>query len=842
MKKIIYLTLVFSILINTSGFSQITDTNVGDVSNISAIEDEVPKKIFLKDIEISGVQKYTKRQILRFTGFRLNEEIELPGSKLNSAIKKLWKTGQFSDVEVYLENYNESAGILRFHLGPRAKLGNIYWEGISKSKQEDYEKDLNLKSGGYITENIKNEIQQYVNKVYATKRRPDAKSIINKKPNPENPQLEDWYITIDKGPKVKVGNIIITGNNELPSSKIKKSLKNTKKKQLLRILKPSKYVKNDFSDDIQALKDTYKSKGFRDVQVKDYKVTRVDDNNYNIEIDIQEGEQYYVGDISFAGNTVYPSDYLSKIVGAKKGDPYDAVSIEKKVSGSEKDNDVSTLYYDTGYIFSRTNLIEKSVEGNVINLEVQIVEGEQATFNNITFDGNDVTHDHVIQRSLRTKPGDLFSKSALKRTYFDLAGMSFFDPQEIRQDIVPNQETNTVDVNWSLVEKPSSQVELQGGYGGGRFIGTLGLTFNNFSIGNLVKGKAWTPVPQGDGQQLSLRAQAGSNYQNYSFSFTEPWISGKRPTSLSVSLYNTILRYNDANGDPANLNIIGASASLNKLLNWPDNYFRWSNGVSYQHYSFNNYPFNFGTINLEDGTANNLSYFASFGRYSAGPNPIFPTEGSEFEIGIKLTPPYSLFNNIDYGTASNEEKYKWLEYYKIKTKATWYKELIGKMVLKAGGEFGFLGAYNETEVGLPPFERFFVGGTGLQGNRFDGREIIPLRGYEDATNDGGRAGTDISPFGGGAIYAKYNLELRYPITLSQTASVYGLTFLEAGNTWLDYDEFQPFELKRSAGLGVRIFMPAFGLIGFDFAYGFDKPLFSNEVSGWQTHFIIGQNF
>jgi len=662
---------------------------------------------------------------------------------------------------------------------------------------------------------------------------------IKETPNPKDPNLVDWEVEIKKQNKVKINSINIENNTEFSDWKIKKLIKNTKKKFTGRFWKKSKFIQEKYKEDLEKVIDEYRSEGFRDAIITSEKVTTEPDGNLKIDINLNEGKRYYVGNINFNGNSAYPTELLQKIVGYKKGDPYDAVGFNKKVSGSEKDDDIYTLYTNNGYLFSNVTPIEKSVKNDTVNLEVRIVEGEKATWDKVTFSGNTITHDHVIQRMLGTKPGDLFSKEQIKSTYFQLAGLGYFEPQQIDQNVEPNPTNNTANIHWGVVEKGSSQVELQGGYGGGRFIGTLGLTFNNFSLRNLMNGKWNGIVPQGDGQQISLRAQAGSNYQSYSLSFVEPWISGKRPTALSVSFYYTLLN-STYNGASANLNIIGASVGLNKNLTIPDNYFKFSNGLAYQLYKFNNYPFNFGTISLNDGQSNNFNYFASFGRYSNGPDPIFPTEGSEFEIAAKFTPPYSLFNNKDYTSLSIAEQYKWLEFYKIKTKAYWYKELIGKLVFKMGGEFGYLGTYN-TKVGLPPFERFYVGGTGLNGNRFDGREIVPLRGYQDASSTGGTS-TDITPTGGGTIYNKYVMELRYPITLSQTAKIYGLSFFEAGNTWNDTKEFKPFELKRSAGVGIRIFMPAFGLLGFDFAYGFDKVLNGSQPSGWQTHFIIGQQF
>jgi len=439
---------------------------------------------------------------------------------------------------------------------------------------------------------------------------------------------------------------------------------------------------------------------------------------------------------------------------------------------------------------------------------------------------------------LRTKPGELFKKTEIKRTYFDLASMSFFDPQQIGQDIQPNPQDNTVDIGWKLVEKGSSQVQLQAGYGGNSFIGTLGLTFNNFSLKNFLKFKDFRPVPQGDGQTLSIQAQAGQYFQNYGISFSEPWLFGTKPTALSVSLNNSRVNYRQYNGPDQRLNIFSATVGLNRLLRWPDDYFSLYTGIQYQKYNFSNYPFEFGNSTELYGNANNLSLNIGLSRNSAGIDPIFPTVGSNIELSGKFTPPYSLFSNKDYSTMTPVDKYKWMEFYKIKFKADVYNEVVGKLVLRSSAEMGFMDGYNK-QLGAPPFERFYVGGTGLFGGRFDGRELIPLRGYENASTYGGQP-QDITQRGGGTIYNRFTLELRYPISLNQTAKIYGLTFAEGGNVWNTWSKYNPFQLKRSIGVGVRVYMGAFGLIGFDFAYGFDKTI-NGDVSGNRTHFLMNQS-
>ncbi len=805
-----------------------------------------PSSYILKDIVVDGVKKYTPAQILRFTGLSKGEVVDIPGQKISSAVKKLWETESFSEVEVYVEDVEGQSVVLKFYLQDLMELGEVKFvgKGVGKSKNEKLIKDNNLKPGTKITNDLisslKNKIpQEYVKKGFA-----DAKITIQDKINANDPNLVDWTIEVAKGKRVKIAKIEFDGNDQVSDAKLrKKGFKETKQKRfgIKGILKPSKFIKDKYEEDKINLISYYNSLGFRDARIVSDSVWR-NDKGFNINVKLNEGKKYYIGDVNFIGNTSYSTEVLQKLLGYRKGEIYDAVGFNKKVGedgGKEDDTDIKSLYLNNGYLFSTVVPVEKAVRGDSIDIEIRIKEGEKATWNRVTWSGNTTTHDHVILRSLRTKPGNLFSKLDIKRTYFDLAGMQFFDPQQIGQDIQPNQQDNTVDVHWTLVEKGSSQVQLQAGYGGNSFIGTLGLTFNNFSLRNFLKLKDFKPVPQGDGQMLSVQAQAGQYFKNYSLSFTEPWLFGNRPTALSVSLNQSMVNYKDYTGSSQKLNIFSASAGLNRLLNWPDNYFSLYTGISFQSYNFKNYPFQFGSTTVSNGNANNFSFNVGLSRNSAGYDPIFPTTGSNIEASIKFTPPYSLFQNKDYSSMTPQEKYRWMEFYKIKFKADAYNEVIGKLVLRSTAEMGFLDGYNK-DLGAPPFERFYVGGTGLFGGRFDGRELVPLRGYENASTEGGSA-TDITPIGGGTIYSRYAAELRYPISMNQTAKIFALTFAEAGNTWNNYSAFNPFQLKRSVGVGIRVYMGAFGLIGFDFAYGFDKTIGGSEPSGWQTHFLMNQS-
>lgn len=823
--------------------AQVVDStkNIDSTQQDNFVIDYANAKTFkLKDVLVTGDTKFSKNQIIRYAGFAIGEEIELPGTKVNNAVKKLWRSNLFSDIDLYVAKIEGDQVTLELAVTSVPSLGEIKINGVKKSQREDLIKQNKLNPGVKITQSLINTTRNKIKDYYTGKGFPNSTIAVERQPVAGKEEEENLTLNVSKGERVKIKDIVFEGNTNLTAARLrKKGFKNTKRKSI-NVFKSSKMIPEKYQEDLKTVVEEYKSVGFRDAKIVSEEIQKVDDKNLIVKVKIDEGKPYYLGNVTFSGNSIFTSEQLQRIFSYKTGDRYDAVGINKKISGSEKDDDISTLYMDRGYLFARAIPVEKSVKNDTIDLDIKIYEGVQATLNKVIINGNTEAHDHILYRELRTKPGDLFSKSDIKRTMMELAGLGYLEPTQIVPDIQPNPENNTVDVEWKVAPKSSSQVELQGGYGAGTFIGTLGLTFGNFSIKNLFNKKAWKPVPMGDGQSLSLRAQAGNGYKNYSFSFTEPWIGGKRPTALSTSVYYSQYDQRYSSGVKSTLDIIGGSVGLTKLLTWPDDYFRLSHSIAYQRYNFNNYEMSIGNLRYENGSSNNLNYTIGLTRNSAGPDPIFPQSGSEISLAFTTTFPYSSINNKDYSNITDVEKFKWLEYYKFKAKAYFYKELTGKLVLKAGGEFGVLGTYNR-KVGTIPFERFYLGGTGLNNNRMDGREIISLRGYEDSSNSGGQTG-DITPEGGGTIYNKYTLELRYPITMSQTAKIYALTFAEGGNIWNNTSEFKPFELKRSVGAGVRIFMPAFGLLGFDFGYGLDKGIGQTERSGWQTHFIIGQQF
>jgi outer membrane protein insertion porin family len=689
---------------------------------------------------------------------------------------------------------------------------------------------------------------------------------------------------VNKGDKVKIKDIVFEGNEKLKGKKLRKALKKTKEKRLGRFWKKSKYIEEEYENDLDLLIDKYAENGYRDARIISDTIVKVDENNIDIKIKVEEGNQYYFGDIDFVGNSVYTDRQLQSVLRIKKGAVYNGVELRKRIADDSKPDaeDITSLYQNNGYLFSNINPVEVSAENDTINFEIRIVEGKETFLDHVTVSGNDKTNDHVIFRELRTRPGQKYNKSDIIRSIRELGQLGFFDAEQVKPDIQnPNPNEGTVDLAYSLVESGSSQIELQGGYGGGGFIGTLGLSFNNFSIGNILKGESYKPVPMGDGQTFALRLQASRTFRVYSLNFSEPWLGGKKPVRFNLSFSRTqqfgierdeFGRISNGRITPdknQQFSITGVTAGLAKRVRWPDDYFTISHSLAYQLYDFRNY--NIGLFNFGNGRSNSLAYTFGIARNALSGGRIFPRGGSDFEITGKFTPPYSLFSSKDFESLRDEneelnikrttgdftpadqtrleeidqERFRWLEYYKLKFKGDWYTTLVGSadksLVLRANAEFGFLGNYNN-DVGDVPFERFFVGGTGLNNFTLDGRDIVQLRGYDEQTL------TPSDPLTGqqeGAlIYNKFSLELRYPLTLKPSASIYGLTFLEAGNAFNNFQEFNPFEIRRAAGVGLRIFMPAFGLLGIDFGYGFDPDNTGRQTgpSGWQTHFIIGQQF
>ncbi|WP_209402862.1 outer membrane protein assembly factor [Pseudozobellia sp. WGM2] len=839
------------------------------------------KKYILGGLEVTGLQSYNEQTVKTYTGLRVGQPITVPGDELSEIIKKLWGLELFRDIRFDLVDIQDDKVFLELHITERPTLSDVKVNGIKPRKVDDIIKDTDLKKGKKITESLIANTKNYLENKYKKQGYLNAKASIAVANDTSQTNAQKMIINIDKGDKVKIKKMIFEGNEQLSDRKLRNAMKKTKEKRFWRFWKKSKFIEEDYENDLSLLIDKYAENGYRDARIISDSIIKVDENNINIKFDLEEGNKYYFGEVDFVGNSVYTDRQLASVLGIKKGDTYNGVLLRKRIADNSKPDaeDLTNLYQNNGYLFSTINPVEISAQNDTINFEIRIIEGKETFLNHVEVVGNDRTNDHVIYRELRTRPGNKYNKSDIIRTIQELQQLGYFDAEQISPDIQnANPNEGTVDVKWNLVESGASQIELQGGYGGGGFIGTLGLSFNNFSIKDILNGEAYKPVPMGDGQTFAMRVQASRTFRVYSLNFAEPWFGGKKPVRFSLNLSRTQqfgVDYNNSTSNRIEVNkdqgfaITGLTAGLAKRVQWPDDYFTISHALSYQLYEFNDY--NIGLFNFGNGKANSIAYTLGITRNAISGGRIFPRGGSNFEITAKFTPPYSLFGNKDFESLRDrstelqearieqgglnqsqtneleeidQERFRWLEYYKVKFKGDWYTTLVDKLVLRTNTEFGFLGNYNN-DVGDTPFERFFVGGDGLGNFTLDGRDIVQLRGYENQS---------ITPFdplaqnnnSGGLVYNKFSLELRYPLTLKPSASIYGLAFLEGGNAFNNFQEFNPFQIKRSAGVGLRIFMPAFGLLGIDFGYGFDEDLLPSSIgngpSGWQTHFIIGQQF
>ncbi|MBL7472412.1 outer membrane protein assembly factor BamA [Robertkochia sediminum] len=820
---------------------------------------EQGKTYTLGGLEVTGLKSFNEQTVLTFTGLRVGQEITIPGEDLSEIINRLWGLRLFSDINFYQTRIEGDKIFLELEIVELPTLTDVKIKGVKERKAEAVLKEADVKKGEKVTEGFLSNTRNYLVNKYKKEGYLNTKVNINTIPDTTQANGVKMVINVDTGEKVKINDIQISGNEKLNNAKVKKSMKNTKEKFFGRFWKKSKFIPEDYQEDLKGIVNKYKENGYRDARIVSDSIIYNDDNTISIAIDVEEGSRYYFGDIDFVGNAAYTDAYLQNLLGIGKGEVYNGVLLAEQVSDPNPDaNTIENLYQNTGYLFSSINTVEVAAVNDTIDFEIRVNEGKQAYLNRVDVIGNDKTNDHVIYRELRTRPGQLYSKDRVVRTIRELGQMGFFDPESIDIQVLnPNPQEGTVDLQYGVQEQGSSQIELQGGYGGGGFIGTLGLSFNNFAIKDLFNKDAYKPIPMGDGQRLSLRLQASRFFQTYSFSFSEPWWGGKKPVQFSVSLSRTLqFQFNPLTRDvdrDQRFAINGVTLGLAKRLRWPDDSFQLSHALTFQQYELKNYFISLFPFPDGNGNAKNFAYTVALTRNNTSVNPIFPMSGSQFNISLKLTPPYSLFNGVDYANLENDPEYQtlneqgevvpdegkisqkkldWLEFYKIKFTGAWYTNIIEKLVLKSGFEFGFLGAYNQ-DRGVIPFERFFLGGDGLGNFTLDGRENIQLRGYPNQ---------QLSTVDGSAIYNKFSLELRYPITLKPSASIYALGFAEGGAGFDDYQQYNPFELKRSAGLGIRIFMPAFGLLGIDFGYGFDRVPGEQEISGWQTHFIIGQQF
>lgn len=811
----------------------------GSDSTGEQIDFSNPVEYEVGGVVIEGAGNYDKNTLLNIAGIGTGEKITVPGDVITKAIDKLWKQGLFADVKISSTKIQDGKIFLKITLDERPRLSKFSFKGIRKSEADDLREKIKLIKGKVVTDNLLLTTKATILDFYNDKGFLDCKVDIVQTLDStiRNKNSVILLINVNKKKKVKINDIIIHGNRSISSGKLRRSLKDTKTKRWYHMFSPSKFIEETYQKDKLSILNKYNDKGFRDVKIVSDTIYRYDDKTMNIEIRIDEGHQYYFRHITWLGNTKHSTKELSDVLGIKPGTVYNQGLLDSRLNMSQDGRDVSSLYMDNGYLFFQVNPVEILVENDSIDIEMRVFEGKQAIINKVTVSGNTKTNDYIILREIRTKPGELFSRQDIIRTQRELAQLRYFDPAKLGVNPVPNAQNGTVDIEYTVEETPSDQVQMSAGWGQGRLVGTLGLSFNNFSTKNFFKRGAWAPLPAGDGQTLNLQAQSnGLYYQGYNVSFVEPWLGGKKPNSLSVSGYHSRQNpYALKKDDPKLqlLTITGVSVGLGKRLKKPDDWFTVYQGISFDHYTLQNY---YSAFSFADGNANNLNYKFNLTRNSIS-EPIFPRSGAQFSFSFQATPPYSLIKDAlkgtttDYTDYKDQDKFHWVEYHKYKFTTQVYTTLIDKLVLNTKAGFGFLGFYNKT-IGQSPFERFVLGGSGLTGFVLGGREIIALRGYQD---------NSLSQRTGSPYIAKYTMELRYPLSLNPQATIFLLTFAEAGKTWTKFTEFNPFNVYRSAGAGIRIFLPMFGLLGVDYGFNFDKGPQDPVLYKGHFHFTIGMN-
>jgi len=796
-----------------------------------------PKTYMIGGVVISGTKYLDENVLISISGLTVGDSLEIPSEKTSEAIKNLWKQGLFSDIQIYVTRVQGQTIFLELRLTERPRLSTFKFNNVSKSDADKIREKIKLERDKVVTENVKAATKTAVVDYYIEKGYLNATATIQEIRDSTTANRVILIIDVQKKNRIKIHKINFEGNYYLTSSTLKGTMKETKESKWYKIFSSSKFLEDKFQEDKASIIAKYTDKGYRDAKIISDSVYRYNDDEVDLTIKIDEGHQYFFRNITWVGNIKYSSHVLDSILAIKKGDIYEQSALDERLFMNQNGHDISSLYMDDGYLFFSVTPVEVNVENDSIDLEMRIYEGKQARINKVTVVGNIKTNDRVIMREIRTKPGQLFSRADIIRTQRELAQLGYFDQEKLGVNPKPNPVDGTVDIEYTVEEKPSDQLELSGGYGANQLVGTLGLSFNNFSARNMFKKGAWTPLPSGDGQRLSLRAQTnGKYYQSYNASFTEPWLGGKKPNSLSVSVFHSVQSngVSFGEGNRQAIYITGMSVGLGKRLKKPDDFFTNYNEVNYQYYTLDNYV---GTFLFNNGHSTNLSFTEAISRNSIDA-PIYPRTGSTLTFSLKFTLPYSLFNNVNYATASIAERYKYIEYHKWKFSSSWFTKLAGNLVLNTKIQYGFLGLYNRA-VGPAPFERFYVGGDGLSGYALDGREIIALRGYtNNSVTPRNAAGAQV----GGTIFDKYTLELRYPLSLNPSATIYLLAFAEGGNSWLTFKDFNPFSSKRSAGGGVRIFLPVFGLLGLDWGYGFDEIPNDPNANEGQFHFTIGQQF
>lgn len=836
-------------------FSQGQDTLFKKAENFqyNFIEPSSYKIKNIQVFEVSG-KPVQKAMVVLYSGLSIGQEIKVPGSEISKAIENIWKQEYFSDIQVFFQFVDDNMVIVQFLVKEQPRLNGHRFLSVSNSQAKTLKDEVGLKRGMYITPNLINRSIQKIEKYYLEKGYYNVKATVKRIPaigKDQKPMagFENFDFVIETGPKVKVYDFKFHGNVKLDDEELRGAIKKIKRRYLKwNIFASSKYTESQFEEEKQNLIIKYRTQGYRDARILSDSIEIMNNKRIIVHVNLVEGDQYRFRNITWKGNTKYRTSFLDTLIGLKKGDIFNQTLLEERLDKNPAGYDVQSLYMDAGYLFFNQMPVEIGVFNDSIDLEIRITEGPQATIGRVSWSGNTKTNDRVILREIRTKPGNTFSKTDIQRTMRDLGAVGLFDPEKMKVNPKPNASDGTVDIEYTLAEKPSDQIELSGGWGGNMYssvptlIGTAGITLNNFSARNLFKTHLWNPLPTGDGQKLSLRAQSnGATYQGYTFSFTEPWLGGHKPNSFSVSIFRTINSFDyRQSSDPLHSAFFntGVNLMLGKRLKWPDDFFSIQNSLSFQQYKMQNISSSsyYGLPTGFNGKSYNFSFQTVITRNSLS-DMIYPTSGSSFTFFCQATPPYSLLNGKNYREMSISEKYRWTEFYKFKFDAEWYTPIYKKLVLMAKARFGFLGYYNP-HIGLTLFERFQVGGAGMFGYNIAATEIISQRGYDNYTI----SQTAMASSQGAPIFNKFTMELRQAITNGPTATVYGLAFLEAGDAWSSLNNYNPFQLKRAAGVGVRLFMPMFGLIGLDYAWGFDYRDVPKSGQPTQVHFFIGQQF
>lgn len=819
----------------------------GAFSASGQINMDLPHAYRIAGVSVLGADYSDVQAIKLFAGLQVGEEITLPGEEVSKAIRRLWEQDLFGDVSIELAEVRGDDVYLVIRVEELPRLTRYTITGVSRSEQETLKGKMDLLTGRIVNENVMATARKRLLDHYDEKGYWDAEVNIRQVPDTAFANGAMLSIEVDKGEKVKVGEVRVLGLEQLTEKEVKRAMKDLKERAWYRLFKSTKFVEANMASARQQILGLYNNQGYRNARILRDTIYRMPEGEVGVAFEVAEGNPFYFGDITFTGNTKYRSTQLDSILGIRTGEVYNLERLETRLFMDPKGVDLSSLYQDDGYLTFQAMPVETSIENDTIDIEVRMMEGKQFRIGQIIVEGNTKTNDHVIYREIRTRPGDLFSRTDIIRTQRELAQLNYFNPEAFGINPIQHPENGTVDIEYRVEEKPSDQIELSGGWGGGRVVGTLGISFNNFSVKNLFNGDAWRPIPTGDGQRLSIRAQSnGLYFQSYNFSFTEPWLGGRKPNSLSFSAWHSVqtngqARKVDGEINPLrqSLDITGVQVGLGQRWKKPDDWFVMQAALSYQHFVLNDYGVFFSFAN---GVSNNLALTWSLGRNSVS-DPIYPVWGSNVNVTVKATPPYSAFrgDDVDYAGMSDQERFRWVEYHKWKVKAEWYTPLTQSsgenpktLVLRTHAGFGLIGQYNRN-VGLSPFERFYLGGVFLSGFVLDGREIINLRGFDDLSLTMPNQNT------GAPVIAKYGAELRYPLSTNPSATIYLLSFLDAGKTWADAREFNPFQVYRSAGVGMRIFLPMFGLLGLDYGWRLDDIPTAPNMARGQFHFSMGMN-